>query len=309
MRRRTATGCVLGVVVVATVIAGCTSKAKSGSTGSNIGSGSAAVGAADLPSAAGAPTRAAAQPAAGGAGFDAAKLSLGGASVIRTADLTVSAGNVGAQADRARLIATDVGGSVDGDDRTSGMNATATLTLRVPPQSLGDVLSRLALLGKEQSRHQSSRDVTTEVADVDSRVRSATSAIAQLRALYDKATRVSDIITIETELNQRETDLESLQAQQRALAGQVSMATVTLYLVTPAPVAHHHKSHGGIVGGFTNGWHAFTRAAVALVTGVGAALPFLVLLALAWAVWLGVRRRRSDGGASPTSPPAPEPSS
>ena len=155
--------------------------------------------------------------------------------MIRTADITVVTGSVGARADQARRIATDAGGTLDGDDRTAGEHPSATLVLRIPPARLDDVLTQLSALGKEQTRHSSSRDVTTQVADVDSRVRSAVDAIAQLQGLYSKATRVADVIAIEGELSQREADLESLQAQQRALAGQVSLATLTLYLV-PAPV-------------------------------------------------------------------------
>jgi hypothetical protein len=306
--RRTA-GWILCTVVVATLLAACSQQTHGASAANDLGSasaGSVGGGAAALPPATGAPEPvkgAASGGSATGTGFDATNLPLGGASVIRTADLTVATTDVGMKADRARRIATDVGGSVDGDDRTSGTHATATMTLRVPPASLSDVLTNLAALGKEQSRHQTSRDVTTEVADVDSRVRSAAAAIAQLRDLYNKATRVSDIIAIETELAQRESDLESLQSQQRALAGQVGMATVTLYLITPPVAVRHHSTHKGFVGGLLSGWHGFTRGATVLVTGIGAALPFLFVLAAVGSVWLVVRRRRGSG-----MPPAPSPS-
>ena len=53
-----------------------------------------------------------------------------------------------------------------------------------------------------------------------SRVASAQQAIVRLRTLYGKAAKVRDVIAIEGELNSREADLESLQAQQRALAAQ-----------------------------------------------------------------------------------------
>lgn len=300
MRRKFA-GLIAGTAVLVCVLAACTSHGhrsaaglEGGAGGSTAGGGSAAtepaVGAANASS------------VKGGDAFDAAAVATPGPSVIRTADITVVTGSVGARADQARRIATDAGGTLDGDDRTAGEHPSATLVLRIPPARLDDVLTQLSALGKEQTRHSSSRDVTTQVADVDSRVRSAVAAIAQLQGLYSKATRVADVIAIEGELSQREADLESLQAQQRALAGQVSLATLTLYLV-PAPVtAKHHATHRGFSGGLSHGWNAFTHTLAVLVTGLGAALPFLIIAAAIGGLWVLVRRRRPASNPAPLVP-------
>jgi hypothetical protein len=294
MRR---TGLLIGAVglVGAVVVAGCSHSAHESSGGSSAGSsiGSAAIGKV----APAAPTQvgAAADGPASGAGSVSQKLLLGGQSLIRTADLAVTVSNVGTAADSVRRIVTATGGEIDGDDRTSattGNPGSATLTVRVPPSALQSVLTSLAGLGHEVSRHLSTQDVTSAVADVDSRVRSAAAAIEQLRALYAKATRVSDIIDIETQLTQREADLESLQAQQRAFASQVAMASVTVNLTTTPATAPKHHSTRGFLGGFNRGWHAFLTGAGALVIGIGAALPFLAIVAAAGAVWLLARRRR-----------------
>lgn len=302
MRNRLIGIAAAGVVLTA-VLAACTGQHHSASraldSGSAGGGGASAVGSAPEP--AGGTASGAADKAPNG--FDAAAVNAPGPSVIRTADITVATKTVPAKADQARLIVTSVGGSVDGDDRTSGADASARMTLRVPPDQLGAVLARLSALGTEKSRHSSTNDVTTQVADVDSRVRSALAAIAQLRDLYGKATRVADIIAIESELSQRESDLESLQAQQRALSGQIAMATVTLDLVMPSMPTQHARTQHGFIGGLTGGWHAFARAAAVLVTGIGAALPFLLLAALGAACALAVRRRRATRLPGPAADP------
>lgn len=242
---------------------------------------------------------AASRPAnAGGAGSaaQAARVSPldDGTYQIRTAQMTVAvkgAQHVSAQADAAEAIALGVGGEVDSDDRTSGRHATATLQLRVPPDALGDTLTKLSALGVEKSRQLSTTDVTQRMADVRSRVSSAQQALAGLRNLFHRAQKVSDIITIETELNSREADLESLQAQYRALSHQTSMATVTLSLVTAvkhavAPPKKHEKKRGGFLGGLQRGWDGFAATAIWVAAAVGTILPFLVLLLL---VALGAR--------------------
>jgi hypothetical protein len=167
-------------------------------------------------------------------------------------------------------------------------------------EALTAVLAKLSALGKEVTRQSSSQDVTSQVADVNSRVESARGSLARLRALYSHATKVGDVITIEGEIAQREADLESLEAQQRTLEAQTSMATVQLYLSVSgtAPAATHHDKRG-FLGGLSRGWHSFTSAATSIATGVGAALPFLVLVLLigaaAWKLW----PRRAQ------TPPAP----
>jgi hypothetical protein len=227
--------------------------------------------------------------------------------LIRTAELRVAvrSGTVGEQAGRADDIAFGAGGEVFSDNRSTGKAASASLTLKVPPDSLADVLNRLAALGTEQSRSLSTQDVTQQVADVASRVQSARDSIARLRALYDHAVKVSDVIAIEGELAGRESDLESLEAQQRTLDAQTSMATIHLELTTatPAPVQSHKASHErGVGGAFVNGWHHFTAASAWVARAVATALPFLVLVALFAGCGLLFWRRRP----TPTPPPAPD---
>lgn len=231
-----------------------------------------------------------------------------GTDQIRTAQMTVAvrgAQNVAAKADAAEADVLGFGGQVDSDDRTSGPAATASLLLRVPPDALHDALTKLSALGAEKSRETSTTDVTQKVADVRSRVESAGAAIEGFRRLLHRAQRISDIITLESELNARESDLESLQAQYRALSRQTSMATITLSLVTapkhhapPPPVKHHHHHHrGGFLGGLDRGWDGFTAAAGWLAVVVGTLLPFLVLLLViglaARALWPRLPRRHS----------------
>lgn len=230
---------------------------------------------------------------------------------IRTAQMTVvirHGQSVAARADAAEAIVLRHDGEVDADDRSAGKDPSATLVLRVPPRDLRVVLDELAHLGRERSRHLSTQDVTAKVADVTSRVTSGTRAISRLRELYAHTVKVADVIRIEDELSARESDLESLQARQRALAAETSTAAVTLSLLSGAapvekPPATHHRT--GFIGGLRNGWDAFTTAAGALATALGAVLPFAVLiLALAVVARLLWPRLRTQPVSTPT--PTPE---
>jgi hypothetical protein len=225
---------------------------------------------------------------------------------IRIADLTVvvsKASDVAAQADRADAIAARYGGEVYGDQRTSGKEASAVITLKVPPGALPRVLRDLSALGKEKSRAESTKDVTGDVIDIDARVKALQKMITTLEALVDPSRRLSDLIALEQQISDRQAELESLQAQQRALHAQTDTATVTLTLVSKA-VAHHHKKAGGFLGGLRKGWDAFVRGANAVALGLGAAIPFAVLLVVLALVlrllWPRIGRR-----VAPTPAPAP----
>jgi hypothetical protein len=220
-------------------------------------------------------------------------VSLTSTALIKIADLTVRTKDVSTQAARAVQIATSVGGGVTGDVRTaastgSSDNASADLTLAVPPASLDPVLGQLAGLGTELSRHTSTQDVAGQVADV----------ITRLQLLFSKAANVTEIVALERELSQREADLESLQAQQRTLGNQTAMATINLHLSSAAAVPPPAKDdRGGFLGGLSRGWDAFTGASAWVFTAVGAGLPFLVLLAVIALGALGIRRRIRRTGA------------
>ena len=231
---------------------------------------------------------------------------------IEVARMTVAvkgAKNVATQANAATGIAEQVGGEVDRDDRTSGPHASASMLLRVPPDALDDTLNALSELGFEKYRSQSVTDVTQRVADVGSRVKSAEESIARLRVLFRHATKIGAIIEIESELNSREADLESLQAQQRALGRETSMASITLALVTAekkaAPVKPAKKHHdNAFVGGLKDGWDGFTDAAAWIAKAIGTVLPFIVLI-FVLGVGLRVAWPRLRRTHAPTPVPTP----
>ncbi len=222
--------------------------------------------------------------------------SAGSTALIETGSLslTVASGSaVDTAATRATGITDAAGGRVDDDARSSDGQRSATLVLRVPNAALSGVTAQLSALGRVSARNLQTKDVTSQVADVNSRVISARAAIAALNRLYAKAQSTKDLITIESALASRQSNLEALEAQQRSLAAQTSLATLTVSItVRPAPPTAKHSHRSGFTGGLHSGWHAFTTAAHALATAAGAVLPFAVLALVLGAAVVGHRRRR-----------------
>ena len=259
----------------------------------------AAVPAAAVPSASSAPQKMAGSQADAGTTARLAPAS----SIIYTAQLTVRAANVSSAADQAAQIAEGAGGYVSNETASSDPDhpseATASVQLKIPvasyPVTLGQLSSRL---GTQLSLQQQAQDVTQQVADVNSQVTSDEAAIAQLRALLSHAGSVGDLLSVQNQINEEESNLESMQAQQRALSHETTYATVTLTLLGPKakPLVHRPKAPPTLGGGFGAGWRALRITVSWTLAFLGAIAPFAAIVAIAgYAVYRGRRwltRRR-----------------
>ncbi len=262
---------------------------------------------AEAPSASSAP-----QKAAGGQGSTGTTARLApGSSIIYTAQLTVRAKDVSSAAAQAAQIAEGAGGYVSNENASSNPDhpseATASVQLKIPvasyPAALGQLSSRL---GTQLSLQQQAQDVTQQVADVNSQVTSDEAAIAQLRALLSHAGSVGDLLGVQNQINEEESNLESMQAQQRALSHQTTYATVTLTLLGPKakPLVHRPKAPPTLAGGFGAGWRALRITVSWTLAFLGAIAPFAAIVAIAgYAVYRGRRRlTRRRPAAQPAAP-------
>lgn len=167
------------------------------------------------------------------------------------------------------------------------------IVLRVPSRYFSDAMTRIAALGTLVDSNRTSQDVTTQVIDNNVRVRTQKLSIARIQALLAQATSLNQVISIESQLSDRQARLDSLEQQQSYLADQTSLATINVYLTAPGKaIAPVHKKHHSFFSGLRSGWHHLGTSTAAVLTGVGAALPFGILAVLVgMPVWLLVRRR------------------
>jgi hypothetical protein len=181
------------------------------------------------------------------------------------------------------------------DANKKGETIRQRLVLRVPSAKFGKAMDQISGLGTLVSRSRSSKDVTTQVIDNKTRVRTQRASLARVQALLARASSLREIISVEAQLARRQADLDSLEAQQKYLADQTSLSTINVYLTVPdkKAAAHHKKDGHNFFSGLKAGWDHLGRSTNALLIGIGALLPFGVVLALVgFGVWT-VRRRRN----------------
>jgi hypothetical protein len=291
-------------------LAGCSGGSSSAASSSEAAGQAAA---ANQPARAAAPSAAAIGGSGGQGGTGTTARLAPASSIIYTAQLTVRARDVSSAAAQAAQIAGGAGGYVSSENVTVNPDhpseATASVQLKIPVAAYSATLGQLGhRLGSQLALQQQAQDVTQRVADVNSQVASDQAAIAQLRALLSHAGSVGDLLSVQNQINSEESNLESMQAQQRALSHETSYATVTLTILGPKakPVLHRPKAPPTLAGGFGAGWHALRVAVSWTLAFLGAIAPFAVVLAVAGYVvyrgrrWLN-RRRPTAGPASPGS--------
>jgi hypothetical protein len=215
-------------------------------------------------------------------------------SVIATGSLRLSTRHMDDVRQDAINVATGLGGHVADEQSRSdshGRLDRVDLTLRVPSASFEKALDELGALGTVRNRQQSVEDVTTQVIDIDARVKAQAASVESIERLLARATTIAEIISIERQLSSRQAELDSLKQQQKWLADQTSLSTVQLTLVRPED--RKDEAHAGFLDGLESGWHALGKSAVAVGTAVGAVLPFAILVAvIGLPLWVVYRRRR-----------------
>ncbi|MGH8893272.1 MAG: DUF4349 domain-containing protein, partial [Actinomycetes bacterium] len=192
--------------------------------------------------------------------------------IVYRGRITIRVRDVGRAAGRAEDLALQADGvvfsqetSVD-PDRAGG--GEAQLTLRVPPSQFAGTLDALGALGKELSRARSAQDVTTELADTGSRVRSQERSVERVRTLLGEADTIGEVVQVEAELARREADLESLQAQLARLKDVTDLATieVTFFARGEAVEPEPAEDELGFLSGLRGGWAALGEVALVVLT-------------------------------------------
>lgn len=298
----------------ALLLSACGGGSDSGASSANVGSAEVADG--------GAFSREAAPEDRSGAAGAAADTSVAppAAPVVapqmlaRTASLSLQVKNLEDAAARVRAVATSAGGIIvseklasydvaSPEERTWGL--FGTITLQVPADRLDAVLADLSKIGTVRDRGVSSEDVKTQVVDTESRLETMRESVARVRALMGQATKLSDVVALESELARRQADLEALQSQLASLKDRVAMSPVTVSLQRDGAPAPEEEPENAFLAGLRSGWAAFAGAVAVLLTVLGAVLPFALVAGLiGWPILVWLRRRRT-AATPPAAPAAP----
>lgn len=114
----------------------------------------------------------------------------------------------------------------------TGDEMQASLTLRVTADRLSEVLNQLRQLGEVRSEDSRGEDVTSQVVDLDARLRNERRIETELLELLDKRDNapLKEILELRNHINRVRQSIERLAAEQHRLGRLVSLATILVII-------------------------------------------------------------------------------
>lgn len=195
--------------------------------------------------------------------------------IIKTGEITVRVPNVANALARVRAVALQLGGYVGGS-QAGTLEDSATLTLRIPAARFDDALAGLhGLDGKVVVEATREEDVTSAIVDLEARIENLQASELQYRSLLGRATKIDDILNVQSRLDEVRGQIEQLKGQLKSVGGQADLATLTVTLTPDAqPV---QKASAGWDPGAT------ASQALAALVEIGQGLGSIVIwFAIVW---------------------------
>lgn len=227
--------------------------------------------------------------------------------IIQRAQMTVRVPDASEAAKMAERLVDQAGGFVEASsiETRTGQKPWARLILRVPSTKLATTLDELEKLGTRISRNITREDVTTQLVDIDARLRNLRAQEASLLEIFKRATKITDVMEVQQRLAEVRSEIERLDAQRAQMRELVALSTIELTLDESAV----GLAGSGDPGWFQEGWAAATDALARLLRNLALLGAWLVVFSpvwlpfAVWIVWLFVRSARRARSREAVSEP------
>ncbi len=181
----------------------------------------------------------------------------------------------------------------------SGETPSGNVTLQVPVGNFDMVLKQASILGKVNSVTTNATDVTAQYVNLQEQISALQASKQQYLTIMTRATSVSDILAVQSQLNNVDSQIQQLQGQLQVMTSETTYSTLSVS-VTEAEAPFHHKSTprpaSGIVkalheavGSFVGGVEGLLSASGSIIFGL---LVVLAIVALGRFAWREIRRRQ-----------------
>jgi hypothetical protein len=154
---------------------------------------------------------------------------------------------------------------------------SASLSVRLPPRNVEVFLSGLAKSGEIIQHSREAEDKTNQVVDADARIQNLTELRDRLRQMLgDKSAKFKDIIDVERELANTQSQLDSIMSLRKVLSLETDLVAVNIHFsarqgITEqgffSPVARAFKDAGRVM----------MESLASLITLLVSALPWIVI--------------------------------
>lgn len=153
--------------------------------------------------------------------------------LIKRANLTLTVGSVDEGLEAvSSIIQRQQGDILDLRDTQpeSGQRRLAYLRIRVPQTNLEATLNALSEVGTPQQRSITAEDVSTQLVDLQARLRNLQKSEEALLKIMDRSGSIADVLEVSREISTVRQQIEQISAQVENLQAQVNYSTIELNL-------------------------------------------------------------------------------
>lgn len=164
--------------------------------------------------------------------------------------------------------------------------------IRVPAGQFDELIKQVEALGeKTENKNINTQDVTEEFIDVEARLRTKKELEARYREILKQAKTVADIVSIEGQISQVRSEIESMEGRLTYLKNQVSYSTLSVNYYES--IGTEFGFFGKIKESLGNGWDNLLSFFIFLIN----LWPFVLIIAglLFW-WWQRRRNKRNAKG-------------
>lgn len=178
-----------------------------------------------------------------------------------------------------------------------------SVSLRVAPQDAGKLFAQAEKLGKIAQHTTQREDKTTAVVDSEAKIKNLTTFRDNLRSMLAKPSATAkDLIEIQQQLMDTQSQLDSETAQRKVLANETEKTLVDFSFRTPRSTGTA-SAWSQIATAFRQSGSVLADSTAAVITTIVAIIPWLILILPGlWLLRKIGRKLRRNRPIAPTSP-------
>ncbi len=223
-----------------------------------------------------------------------------GIKIIRTASFTLATMQFEQDLEAVKALANSYHGWVEyasvSGDKTHGEMRYATLTLRIPTESLDVFKGGVGTIGRITDSNESATDVSESYSDTQMRLQTQKDKMERLRALMNTTGELADLLAVENEIANTQYQIDSLESSLRGIDSRADFTNIQVYLneETAKDAASTKALSLGdrILKGLSATLEAIVEFAQDLAVFLVMALPVIIPLGLIVFIVLKVRKHR-----------------
>jgi hypothetical protein len=204
--------------------------------------------------------------------------------IIKTGSVTLEVRDVaGTVASFHELVNTQGGYLSTSTIQESGSRHTGTVVLRVPQARFETTLAGVKSAGTVKFVTTQGEDVTEEYIDLEAQKKSYEVQLAQYYVLMKKATKISDVLSIQQQIDRVQTELNRLEGRLKYLDSRIDLSTITVTLQEPEPV--HAETGHSFAAAINKGIEGLLGIIDTIIITAITLLPFILLAGAGFCIY------------------------